>query len=105
MNVLKFWSWLADSPAPCAETSSDSLPPGSLENIEDLWMKLYFKLKDAHVFDYVDELGDSVGYNTFYKLGIKSENDFAGCLLLASDGAQGNKERSCVIKSNSSRPK
>ena len=70
MNVSKFWSWLVDPPTlKITETSPDSLPPGSSEDIENPWMKLYFKLKEAKAFDYLDELGDSVVYNTFYKLG------------------------------------
>ena len=84
MNLLKIWSWLADSPAPSTtETSPDSLPPGSSENIEDPWLKLYFKLKESNALDYLDELGDLV-YKTFYKMGGKSRNYFAGWLLLAS---------------------
>ena len=70
MNVSKFWSWLVDPPAlSITETSPDSLPPGSSEDIENPWMKLYFKLKEAKAFDYLDELGDLVVYNMFYKLG------------------------------------
>ena len=69
---LKFWSWLVDPLVPSTnETSPDSLSPGSLENIEDPWMKLYLKLKEAKAFDYLDELCDSVVYNTFSKLGKK----------------------------------
>jgi hypothetical protein len=48
-------------------------------------LKLYFKLKEANAFAYLDKLGD-LAYKTFYKLGEKSENDFAGLLLLVSLG-------------------
>jgi hypothetical protein len=52
MNLLKYWNWLVDPPALSAtETSPDSLPPGSSENFEDAWLKLYFKLKDANALD------------------------------------------------------
>jgi hypothetical protein len=43
-----------------------------LENIEDPWLKLHFRLKEDNALDYLDELGDSV-YKTFYKLGKKIE--------------------------------
>jgi hypothetical protein len=46
-------------------------------------LKLYFKLKEANAFDFLDELGDSV-HKAFYKMGKKSENDFTGWLLLVS---------------------
>jgi hypothetical protein len=39
----------------------------SSENFEDPWLKLYFKLKEANVLDYLDELGDSL-YKAFYKM-------------------------------------
>jgi hypothetical protein len=66
---MKFWSWFDNSPAPSTtETSPDSLPPGSLENIEDPWLKLYFKFKEANAFDYLNVLDDSV-YKAFYKMG------------------------------------
>jgi hypothetical protein len=87
MNLLRIWSWFNNPSAPSnAETSPDILCPGSLENIEGPWWKLYFKLKEANAFDYLDpsivtELGDPV-YQIFYNLGEKSENDFAGLLLL-----------------------
>jgi hypothetical protein len=62
---------LDNSPAPSTtETSPDSLPHGSSENIEDLWLKLYLKLKEANAFNYLDELGDLV-YKTFYTPGGK----------------------------------
>jgi hypothetical protein len=49
MDLLQIWSWLVDSPAPSTtEISPDSLPPGSSENFEDSWLKLYFKLKEAN---------------------------------------------------------
>jgi hypothetical protein len=68
LNLLKIWSWFDNSPAPSTtETSPDSLSPGSSENIEEPWLKLYFKLKEANAFDYLDELDNSV-YKTFYKL-------------------------------------
>ena len=70
---LRIWNWFNNLPAPSTtETSPDILSPGSLENIEDMWVKLYFKLKEANAFDYLDELGDPV-YKTFYKLGKKIE--------------------------------
>lgn len=46
-------------------------------------MKLHFKLKEANAFDCLHDLGDLV-YKTFYMLREKSENDFAGLLLLVS---------------------
>ena len=71
MNLLKYWNWLVDPPAlSTIETSPDSLPPGSLENFEDPWLKLYFKLKEANDFDDLDELGDAV-YKTSYEMGKK----------------------------------
>jgi hypothetical protein len=73
MSLLKIWSWFDNSPAPSTtETSPESLPLGSSENIQDLWLKLYFKLKEANALDYLDELGDSV-YKTFYKMGEKNQ--------------------------------
>jgi hypothetical protein len=67
MNLLKYWNWLVDLPAlSTTETSPDSLPPGSSENFEDPWLKLYFKLKEANDLDFLDQLGESV-YKTFYK--------------------------------------
>lgn len=61
MNLLSIWNWLdnlstpSNSPAPLtAETSSDTLSPGSSENIEGPWWKLYFKLKQVNAFDYLD---------------------------------------------------
>ena len=76
MNLLRIWSWFNNSPAPSnAETSPDILCPGSLENMEGPWWKLYFKLKEANAFDYLDpsivtgnELGDPV-YQIFYNFG------------------------------------
>jgi hypothetical protein len=71
MNLLKIWSWFDNSPASSTtETSPESLLPGSSENIEDPWLKLYFKLKEAISLDYLEELGDSV-YKAFYKMGKK----------------------------------
>jgi hypothetical protein len=55
-------------------------PPGSSENIEELWLKLYFKLKKANALDYLDELGDLV-YKAFYKRQEKNQKMIllAGC--------------------------
>jgi hypothetical protein len=84
MNLLKYWNWIVNPPALLTtETSPDSLPPGSAENFEDPWLKLYFKLKEANALDFLDELGDLV-YKAFYKMGGKSKVDFIGWLLLAS---------------------
>ncbi|CCD13216.1 unnamed protein product [Trypanosoma congolense IL3000] len=84
MNLLKFWNWLVDPPAlSTIETSPDSLPPGSSENFEDPWLKLYSELKEANALDFLNELGDSV-HKAFYKMGKKSKNDFTGWLLLVS---------------------
>ena len=47
------------------ETSPD---PGSSENIEDSWMKLYLKLREANAFDNLDEFRDTVVYKAFSKL-------------------------------------
>jgi hypothetical protein len=78
MNLLKCWNWLVDPPAPSTtETTPDSLPPGSSENFEDPWLKLYFNLKEANTLDFLYELGDSV-YKAFYKMGGKLDNDFTG---------------------------
>lgn len=53
MNLLKYWNWLVDPPALSnIETSPDSLPPGSSENFEDPWLKLYFELKEANALDF-----------------------------------------------------
>ena len=69
MNLLKIWSWFDNSPASSTtETSPESLLPGSSENIEDPWLKLYFKLKEAISLDYLNVLDDSV-YKAFYKMG------------------------------------
>lgn len=84
MNLLKYWNWLVDPPAlSTIETSPDSLPPGSSENFEDPWLKLYSELKEANALDFLNELGDSV-HKAFYKMGKKSKNDFTGWLLLVS---------------------
>ena len=48
--------------------SPDSLPPGSSENFEDPWLKLYSELKEANAHDFLNELGDSV-HKAFYKMG------------------------------------
>lgn len=55
MSLLRTWSCFNNSPAPSTpETSPDTLSPGSSENIEGQWWKLYFKLKEANAFDYLD---------------------------------------------------
>jgi hypothetical protein len=71
MNLLKYWNWLIDPPGvSTTETSPDAFPPGSSENFEDPWLKLYFKLKEANALDFLGELGDSV-HKAFYKMGEK----------------------------------
>jgi hypothetical protein len=54
-------------------------------------LKLYFKLKEANAFDFLDKLGDSV-YKAFYKMKKKSKNHFTGWLLLASGENDESKE-------------
>lgn len=71
MNLLKYWNWLVEpTPLSTTETSPDSLSSESSENLEDPWLKLYFKLKEINALDLLDELGDSV-YKAFYKMGKK----------------------------------
>ena len=97
MNLLKYWNWLVDPPAPSTtETSPDSLPPGSSDNFEDPWLKLYFKL-EANALDFLDELGDSV-YKAFYKMWKKSKNDFTGWLLLVSGEKMMNERKELCDK-------
>ena len=68
MNLLRIWNWLNKLPAPSAtESSPDTLSFTLLKNMKGLWWKLYFKLKEANTFDYLDpsivtgnELGDPV---------------------------------------------
>jgi hypothetical protein len=81
MNLLRIWIWLNNFPAPfnsslpsTTESSPDTLSPEA-QNIEGLWWKLDFKLKEANASDYFDpsvltgnELGDLV-YTIFYNLG------------------------------------
>ena len=84
MDLLRIWNWLISSLAPSTtETSPDTLPPGSSKNIEDPWLKIYFRLKEAKACDYLDKLGDSL-YKTFYKMGKNMENYFVGMSLLVS---------------------
>jgi hypothetical protein len=80
MNLLKYWNWLVDPPLTSTiETSSDSLLPGSSENFEDPWLKLYFNVKEANAFDFFDELCDYV-YKAFYKMGKNQKMILlAGC--------------------------
>jgi hypothetical protein len=81
MNLLKYWNWLFDPLVPSTtKTSPESLPPGSSENFEDPWLKLYFNLKEANALGFLDELGDSV-YKAFYKMGKENQKMIllAGC--------------------------
>jgi len=82
MNFLKFWNWFVDLLVfLIIEIFLDFFFFGSLENFEDLWLKLYFEFKEVNVFDFFNELGDLV-YKVFYKMGKKSKNDFIGWLFL-----------------------
>ena len=97
MNLLRIWNWINNSPGPsnspalsATKTSPDTLSPENSVNMEGPWWKLYFKLKEANAFDYLDpsiatgnELGDLV-YKMLYNLGENKENDFADSLLLVS---------------------
>jgi hypothetical protein len=75
----KIWSWFNNSPAP-STTETSFLEFWRI--LKTQWLKLYFKLKEANAFDFLDELGELS--QTFYKLGERSENDFADWLLLVS---------------------
>ena len=68
------------------------------------WWKLYFKLEEANVFDYLDssimtgnELGDPM-YEIFYSLGGNEKNNFAGLLLLASLDKLIEKRNECALE-------
>jgi hypothetical protein len=61
LKKKKNWNWLVDPPAlSTTETTPDSLHPGSSENFEDPWLKLYFKLKVSSIYKAFYEMGEII---------------------------------------------